>query len=133
MISCSDARPLVYFIGSATSIIMKRLSALLLLAIGGCASDTPRLQTVSPRDQPAPPCVFVDGEFKRSGRLPWTNGLTVIDAIQLAGGFTDFVSSRRLEVRHWDGSREQYRLTLDYQFTNSVLLRAGDHMINPRW
>ena len=75
----------------------------------------------------------MDGEFKQPGSFPWTNGLTVIDAIRLAGGFTDFVSVRMVEVRHWDGTREQYRLTHDYRFTKSVPLSAGDHIINPKW
>ena len=113
--------------------MMKRLSALLVLAIGGCASDPPKLQNLAPRDQPAPPHIFVGGEFRQPGRFDWTNGLTVIDAIRLAGGFTDFVSSRQLELRHWDGTRERYRLTRDYKFTGSVLLRPGDHLVNPRW
>jgi hypothetical protein len=114
--------------------IILRLSAFLPFTIAGCASDPPALKSASPREGPAPPYVFVDGNFRQPGRFDWTNGLTIIDAIRLAGGFNEFAEPK-LQLRRWDGTRELFRLTSDYRFrfTNAVPLRPGDHLINPKW
>ena len=105
---------------------MKYLGVILLIGAVGCASDTPR-------SQPAPPCVYVDGEVRQPGRFPWTNGITAADALQLAGGFNDFVVSHWLRVHHWDGTQDRYRLTSDFRLTNNFALRPGDAIYNPRW
>jgi hypothetical protein len=63
----------------------------------------PELQT-APRGK-APPFISMTGEFRKPGRYAWTHGMTLKDAIDAAGGFTDF-ARRRLRIRHWDGSEE---------------------------
>lgn len=91
--------------------------ALILLAeaalFGGCAnqesriddgrvfSDLPPPQQEQkpaprlPRFGPPPPTIFVGGEFKNPvGRYPWINGMTLKDAIDAAGGLTDFARHR---------------------------------------
>src|SRR5262245_10652326 len=83
--------------------------------------------------EPPPPFVLVNGEVRRPGRFPWTNGITATAAISMAGGLTDFVSSHSLYVTHSDGSRERYPLTSDYRLTNDFALRPGDKIHSPRW
>ena len=50
--------------------------------------------------------IFVGGEVKQPGRFIWTDGVTLTDAIQMAGGFTDFANRSQLELRRSDGSLE---------------------------
>jgi|SRR3954471_23087007 protein involved in polysaccharide export with SLBB domain len=109
---------------------MKSLFAILLLIAAGCASKVQ--QSSVPRSEPAPLSVWVGGEVRQPGRIPWTSGMTAADAIRLAGGFTDFVSSRSLRISHWDGSKEVYRLTRDFRLEHDFVLRPGDGVYSPR-
>jgi protein involved in polysaccharide export with SLBB domain len=70
------------------------------------------------------------GEFRKPGRYAWTHGMTLKDAIDAAGGFTDF-ARRRLRIRHWDGSEEGYRLGAGRILTNNPTLKPGDYVISP--
>jgi polysaccharide export outer membrane protein len=75
--------------------------------------------------------VYVDGEFRNSGRYSWTNGMTLKDAIEAAGGFTEF-ANRRIRLRHLDGTVERYRLVGDWVRTNNPALKPWDSVVNPR-
>jgi protein involved in polysaccharide export with SLBB domain len=75
--------------------------------------------------------VYVDGEFRKQGRYSWTNGMTLKDAIEAAGGFTDF-ANRRVRLVHTDGTVERYRLRGDWTVTNNPVLKPGDKVHNPR-
>ena len=75
--------------------------------------------------------VYVDGEFRNPGRYLWTNGMTLKDAIEAAGGFNEF-ANRRIRLRHPDGTVESYRLVGDWAHTNNPALRPGDNIHNPR-
>ena len=112
---------------------MKNLCTIFLLVVAGCASKVQPLQSSTPRSEPAPLFVSVGGEVRHPGRFPWTDGITAADAIRLTGGFTDFVSTRWLHIHHWDGSREKYRLSSDFQLEQDVVLRPGDAIYSPRW
>src|SRR5262245_34025307 len=54
------------------------------------------------------PVVFVGGEVMHPGRYDWIPGLTLTNAIALAGGFTDFADRRQLEIRRPTGVVERY-------------------------
>ena len=90
---------------------------------------TPQVQPV-PRGEP-PPFIFVGGEFKNPGRYAWTNGMTLKDGIEAAGGFAVF-APRKLSLQHWDDSVEHFRLGPGRALTNNPLLRAGDSVRSPR-
>lgn len=95
----------------------------------------PPVEYVAPQLQPAPrgeapPFILMSGEFKKMGRYAWTNGMTLQDGIDAAGGFTDF-ARRRLNLQHWDGSREFYRLGPGRTLTNNPALRRGDRVYSP--
>lgn len=54
-------------------------------------------------------CIYVDGEVNRPRRIPWTNGLTLAKALELAGSFTDFASKSQVMLRRRaNGATEQY-------------------------
>lgn len=91
----------------------------------------PMLQTVIIRTNAK--CVYVDGEVKVSARFDWTQGLTLTNAIALAGGFTDFANRRRLEIRRGDGSVEHYNyFRIRNGTTNDPALKPNDQIIVPR-
>lgn len=77
------------------------------------------------------PIVYVDGEFRNPGRYPWTNGMTLKDAIDAAGGFTEF-ANHRIKIIHQDGTTQRYRLRGDWDWTNNPVLKQLDRIHNPR-
>lgn len=76
-------------------------------------------------------CVYLDGEFRNPGRYPCTNGMTLKDAIEAAGGFTDFANNR-ITIIHSDGTTQRFRLRGDQALTNNPVLKQGDRIHNPR-
>jgi protein involved in polysaccharide export with SLBB domain len=78
-------------------------------------------------------CVYVSGEFRNSGRYAWTNGMRLKDAIDAAGGFTEF-ANHRIKIIHQDGTTQRYRLRGDWALglTNNPVLKPLDAIINPR-
>lgn len=71
--------------------------------------------------------VYINGQVHHPGRLIWTPGLTLTNAIALAGGFTDFADRSRLEIRHIGGAVEQYSYQQALSAgTNTPQLKCGD-------
>jgi hypothetical protein len=85
---------------------------------------------IAPRGE-APPFVFVGGEFRNPGRYTWTNGMTLKEGMDAAGGLTDF-ATRPLRLTHWDGSVAQFRLGVGRILTNNPPLKPGDSIMSPR-
>jgi polysaccharide export outer membrane protein len=46
---------------------------------------------------------FVGGEVKNPGRFPWTEGMTVVKAIQTAGYFTDYAKRSKVQLIRSNG------------------------------
>lgn len=109
----------------------------ILFAIGlavatGC-SDLPRHSKVTSApqvDSPDTPSIYVDGQVIVPGRFAWTNGMTLQDAVNAAGGFTDF-APRRLQVTH-GGVKTVYKLGPGRTFPNTPPVQAGDIIYSPR-
>lgn len=81
---------------------------------------------------PNEPFVYVTGEVKLPGRIVWTNGLTLANAINLAGGFSDFASKSRVTLRRANGTNDQYSLAhFPTGSTNNPTLRSGDLVYVP--
>lgn len=74
------------------------------------------------------PCVFVRGEVRVTGRYNWIDGMTVIDAIQAAGGFTD-KAGRRVRISRVNGISEIYDRD---DSRKPTLLKAGDRIYVPK-
>lgn len=53
------------------------------------------------------PRIFVTGEVKRAGEITWEEGLTVRQAISLAGGHTDKASPRRVIIIRMEAGKEK--------------------------
>src|SRR5438477_4442523 len=91
--------------------------AILIVITAGCASQPAPVNSapVITSAEVAEPnsltkimgTVSVLGGVSRPGRYNWTNGMTVLDAIQAAGGFHDFATGVR--VTHADGTHEFYK------------------------
>lgn len=51
--------------------------------------------------------VFVQGEVKKDGAFPYTDGMTIVEAIALAGGVTEDAAPNRVRItRRVDGEEE---------------------------
>ncbi|MDX1539766.1 MAG: polysaccharide biosynthesis/export family protein [Geminicoccaceae bacterium] len=81
--------------------------------------------------------VFVMGEVLRPGQYQMSGPLTVVQAISLAGGFSEFAAPERIRVLRDEGD-EEVAYTVDYDcvanstnVTANVPLRAGDTVIVP--
>lgn len=73
--------------------------------------------------------VFVLGQVKTPGPVPYTRDLTVFKALSLAGGATDLASTRRIHViRIVRGEKQEVKVKL------TDLLQPGDTVMVPtRW
>lgn len=49
--------------------------------------------------------VFVGGEVRLPNRYPYTEGMTVLKAIQTAGGFTDFANHKKVYLTRVNGKK----------------------------
>ncbi len=120
--------------------------AALLSVLAGCRSWTPEVSSTArlsgptaPPDSAAPQpeatqktsrqLVYFAGGFTKTGRFDWTNGMTLKDGIDLAGGFTNWATGR-VQLFHRDGSQELYRLHPGTMLTNNPALQPGDVVIS---
>ncbi len=92
----------------------------------GPESSAPQLRT-GPQEPPRPRVYFV-GEFTKYGAYAWTNGMSLKDGINAAGGFTKWANGR-LNLVHRDGSKELYRLGPGRTLTNNPALKPEDVVI----
>ena len=63
---------------------------------------------------PQPPKFFILGEVRSPGQYALAPGTTVREAITIAGGFSDFGSSGRVQIiRTVDDQKQEIKVTLD--------------------
>ena len=95
-------------------------------------SGSHRLHAISPPPKAGTrhvePYVFVHGEVRVTGRYNWIDGMTVVDAIQAAGGFTD-KAGRRVRISRVNGISEIYDRD---DSRKPPLLKAGDRIYVPK-
>jgi hypothetical protein len=90
--------------------------------------------TITKKGQEA--CIYVTGEVNHPDRIPWTNGLTLTKALELAAGFTDFASKSQVMLRRANGTMEQYSFVPPVADTvKNVKLDTGDmvHVTSRAW
>ena len=82
--------------------------------------------------------VYMMGEITTAGALPYSPQMRVIDAISLAGGFSDFSGRNRIKVirRRRDGTAQEFLFNYDtyVRGTNldqNILLLPGDRIVVP--
>ena len=74
--------------------------------------------------------IRVGGEVKLAGRFKWSDGLTLTNAIGIAGGFTDFADRSRIELWRWNGSLERYSYPRIIRgLTNNPTLQPNDQVL----
>ena len=61
--------------------------------------------------------VYVSGQVRTPGGYPYEEGLTVLKAVTLAGGFTDKASKRGIQIKRLKGKEEE---SLSVQLEDSV-------------
>jgi protein involved in polysaccharide export with SLBB domain len=72
---------------------------------------------------------FILGEVKAPGQYPCLNGLTVMNAVATAGGFTYRADSGDVFIRHAGGTQEEKE-----KLTNTTPVFPGDTLrIEERW
>ncbi len=81
---------------------------------------------------PVEPYVYVIGGVHNPGRYDWFNGMTVLNAIGAAGGFTNFITGR-ISIFHVDGTKDSYKyLGVVDDIDKSPLPRKGDTVSVPK-
>jgi polysaccharide export outer membrane protein len=76
--------------------------------------------------------VGVVGQVRASGRFPLRSRMTVLDALAMAGGFTDFARKDKIRVQRRDGTVIDlpYERLLDESDPRAnILLQAGDIIV----
>lgn len=69
---------------------------------------------------------YILGEVKKSGEYPYKSGLTVMDAVASAGGYTYRANENKVYVRPSGGGSEQI-----YSLESSVPIHPGDNIRVP--
>lgn len=64
---------------------------------------------------------YILGEVNTPGEYPSTNGLTVLNAVATAGGFTYRADNRRVYIKRADGDREE-----QFPLTTATRVAPGD-------
>jgi polysaccharide export outer membrane protein len=82
--------------------------------------------------------VYVIGGARKEGPLPYTYGMTVMQALSEAGGLTDYAKRKKIYILRTENGRE-YRLDFNYddvvkgqRMDQNILLLAGDTVVIPR-
>jgi len=81
-------------------------------------------------DKPVGSYVYVCGEVHTPGRYGWFTGMTVVDAINSASGFTDF-AGRRIKILHIDGRQETVNRDTPYVTNTPPMVKEGDMIFVP--
>ena len=64
---------------------------------------------------------FILGEVDQPGTYPYSSGLTVMNAVATAGGFTYRADSRRVYIKRGGSNNEE-----EYRLTSTTPVRPGD-------
>ncbi|CAN5399264.1 polysaccharide biosynthesis/export family protein [soil metagenome] len=72
---------------------------------------------------------YILGEVAKPGELPYTNNLTVLNAVATAGGFTYRADIRRVFIKRADGEKEEvYPLTTATRVAPGDTVRIGERL-----
>ncbi len=121
--------------------------AVVLSLLAGCRAPTGEVNRTarqaelssaqpSPAVQPRPAprqtprrVVYFSGAFTKNGCYAWTNGMTLKDGLDMAGGFSNWATGRLRLIRR-DGSQEIYRIGTGGTLTNNPVLQPEDLVIS---
>jgi polysaccharide export outer membrane protein len=81
--------------------------------------------------------VYILGEMTRPGAYPLLPGMTVLQALSSAGGFTPFASMKKIYVLRGEGSKQE-KFPFNYKEVvkgknaeQNIVLKAGDQIVVP--
>jgi polysaccharide biosynthesis/export protein len=81
--------------------------------------------------------VFVQGSVMRGGPYPLSAGMTVLQALALAGGVTEFANAKNISVvRNEDGASKSFKFNYKdvlegKNLQQNIVLRPGDSILVP--
>ena len=82
--------------------------------------------------------VFVMGQVNQPGDVMNEKAITVLQAISMAGGFTDFARKNEILIMRSDGNGDMHRFEFDYErliksdnAVQNFLLQSGDVVVVP--
>lgn len=83
-----------------------------------------------------PKYVYVQGEVRRQGRYPLTTGMTLLQAIAVAEGLTDWASKKEMRIlREVGGEKREIEVNLrkvESRKTEDPVLQPGDYILVKR-
>lgn len=82
------------------------------------------VETVQGKDQQGPALISVGGQVRRSGDTPFRKGMTVVQAIDNAGGRNDFGGRNMFLIR----AGKQYCLDFTNLAHKNIVLHPGDSL-----
>jgi polysaccharide export outer membrane protein len=79
---------------------------------------------------------YIVGYVNKPGTYPLRGDLTILQAISLAGGFSQFASPRKIRLVRINGSRQEVRMVNYYRMIDkggegNYLLKPGDTLVVP--
>lgn len=79
---------------------------------------------------------YILGYVNKPGTYPLRGEVTILQAISLAGGFTQFASPRKIRLVRINGSRQEVRMLNYYRMIDksgegNYLLKPGDTIVVP--
>ena len=81
------------------------------------------------------PKIFVTGYVTKPGTYPLRGDLSVLQALSLAGGFTEFASPRKIRLIRNNGGKQEIRLINYHNLLDSgegnLMMKSGDTLVVP--
>jgi polysaccharide export outer membrane protein len=81
--------------------------------------------------------VYINGAARKEGPLPYTYGMTVMQALSEAGGLTEYAKRKRIYILR-DESGRTYQLDFNYDsvvkgqnMEQNIVLLPGDTIVIP--
>jgi polysaccharide export outer membrane protein len=81
--------------------------------------------------------IFIIGKVNRPGRFPMTSPTDVVQALSLAGGFTPYAETEKIQILRRTGAKQKV-INFDYTkvakgkaLETNILLRSGDTIVVP--
>lgn len=115
--------------------------------IAGNFADTPNVFVSvipaerEPREEPDPPTinVYLLGEFETPGRQEMPPGTTILQALSMGGGMTNFAAVKRVQLRRTNAHTGRQSVTqINYlalsrgaQLSHDIILKDGDVILVP--
>ena len=80
--------------------------------------------------------VYLIGEVLRAGAYPLLPGMTVLQALSSAGGFTQFANTKKIYVLRTENGKQEkfpfnYKDALSAKSDENIVLKAGDQIVVP--